>query len=85
MPLHFSSNNEDATPICNHDESAYLKLTRCKLILQHGRTIHLFVQNLPHKASNALKHGTRSSGDATFQNPTLMHRTLVCVTFQNLT
>jgi hypothetical protein len=85
MPLHFSSNNEDATPICNHDESAYLKLTRCKLILQHGPTIHLFVQNLPHKASNALKHGTRSNGDATFQNPTLMHRPLICVAFQNLT
>jgi hypothetical protein len=79
MPFHFSFNNEDATPICTRDENG------CKLILQHGPTITLFVQNLPHKASNALEHGTKGNGAATSQNLTSMHRTSICIAFQNLT
>jgi hypothetical protein len=85
MPLHFSFDDKDATPICTRDESAHLKLSHHEFILQHGPNIDLFIQILPHKASNVLKHGTKGNGDATFQNPTLMHRTLICIVFQNLT
>jgi hypothetical protein len=51
--------------------------------LQHQPTINLFIQNLPRKASNAIESGIRNDGDASFQNPTLMHRTSMGIAFQN--
>ncbi len=84
-PCYYVFGDENATPICSHNESAHMKLMHHKSILQHQPTIDLFAQNLPCRASNALKHATRSNGDATFRNSTPTHGTSIDITFQNPT
>ncbi len=84
MPCYFAFGNDNVSPICNHNESAHAKLMCCGSILHHQLTIDLFAQNLPCKASNALKCGTRSDGDVTSRNLTPMHKMLIGVAFQNL-
>jgi hypothetical protein len=65
-PCYYVFGDENATPICRCDASAHMKSMHHKSILQHQPTINLFAQNLPCRASKALKHATRSNGDATF-------------------
>ncbi len=77
--------DENATPICSHDESAHMKSMHHKSILQRQPTIDLFAQNMPCGASNALEHTTKSDGDATFQNSTPTRGTSINITFQNPT
>jgi hypothetical protein len=84
-PCYYVLGDENATPICSHDESAHMKLMHHKSILQHQPTIDLFAQNLPCRASNALEHATKSNADATFQNSTPTHGTSIDITFQNPT
>ncbi len=51
--------------------------------MQHQLTINLFIQNLPHKALNALESGIKGSGNVAFRNLTSICGTMIDVAFQN--
>jgi hypothetical protein len=51
--------------------------------LQCQPTINLFIQNMPRKVSNAIECGIKNDSNASFQNPTSMHRTSNGIAFQN--
>jgi hypothetical protein len=82
---YFAFGEENATPICNCDESACVKSTCYGLFFQHQPTINIFVQNLPRKALNALERGIKGNGDVAFRNLTSICGTMIDVAFQNST